>query len=142
MREQIKSPRPTSTPEQRRRWVVRFRSSGLTPAQFAQEHGLKVCTLQRWLYGRGSWPGPKWKEPTLRAEENRKHPGGRGASILPRHRRRAGDVAFREVKVSPLWPGGVWVADIAWPSGVTVRLGAGAEAEWIASLLGVVRQTC
>ena len=49
---------------------------------------------------------------------------------------------MREVKVSPLWPGGVWVAEIAWPGGVTVRLGAGAEAAWIASLLGMVRQAC
>ena len=142
MRERIKSPRPTSTPEQRRQWVARFRASGLTQAQFAQQHGLKVCTLQRWLYGRGSWAGPKRKGPTRRAEEERKHPGGRGASILPRHRRRVGNVTFREVKVSPLWPAGGWVAQIAWPSGVTVRLGASAEAAWVASLLGVVRQTC
>jgi len=49
---------------------------------------------------------------------------------------------FREVKASPLWPGGVWAAEVAWPSGVTVRLGAGAEALWIEALLGAVRQAC
>jgi hypothetical protein len=144
MRKHLKSPRPASTPEERRQWVSRYRASGLTQAQFAQQQGLKVCTLQRWLYGRGSWswPRPKRKEPTLRAEEGTKYPGGRGASVLARHRRRAGSVTFHEVKVSHLCPGGIWVAEIAWPSGVTVRLGAGAEAAWIASLLGMVRQVC
>lgn len=44
--------RPVFTPEERAQWVSRFRSSGLTQVQFTQQHGLKLTTLQRWLYGR------------------------------------------------------------------------------------------
>ena len=103
--------RPVFTPEERAQWISRFRSSGLTQAQFAQQHDLKLTTLQRWIYGRG----PKQKRRTA---------------------------AFREVAVSPVWSGGVWAAEVTWPSGVTVRLGARAEAPWIEALLEAVRQGC
>jgi transposase-like protein len=52
MREsESKPPRPTFSPEEREQWVSRYRSSGLTQAQFAQQHGLKLTTLQWWIYG-------------------------------------------------------------------------------------------
>jgi hypothetical protein len=41
------------TPEERGRWVSRYRSSGQTQAQFAQQHGLKLTTLQWWICPRG-----------------------------------------------------------------------------------------
>src|SRR5579875_1179960 len=44
-------------------WVTRFRSSGLTQAQFAEQNGLKLKTLQRWLYGRGAYAATKRKPP-------------------------------------------------------------------------------
>jgi hypothetical protein len=50
--------------------------------------------------------------------------------------------AFREIAVSPPWSGGVWAAEVTWPSGVTVRLGAQAEAPWIEALLKAMRQEC
>jgi hypothetical protein len=42
---------PAFTPDERAQWVSRYRSSGLTQAQFAQQHGLKLSTLQWWIYG-------------------------------------------------------------------------------------------
>jgi hypothetical protein len=99
------------TPEERAEWVSRYRSSGQTQARFAQQHGLKLTTLQWWIYGQ------QRKQP---------HP----------------TVAFREIAVSPQWSGGAWAAEVSWPSGVTVRLGAQAEASWIEALLQAVRQRC
>jgi transposase-like protein len=106
-----KAHRLSFTPEERGRWASRYRSSGQTQAQFAQQHGLKLTTLQWWIYGQR----PKEKRPTA---------------------------AFREIAVSLPWSGGVWAAEVTWPSGVTVRLGAQAEAPWIEALLKAVRQEC
>ena len=112
MRQSESKPRrPAFTPEERAQWVSRYRSSGQTQTQFAQQHGFKLSTLQRWIYGRG----PKQK--------------------------RSG-AAFREIAVSPLWPSGLWAAEVTWPSGVTVRLGARAEASWIEAVMKAVRQGC
>lgn len=102
--------RLSSTLEERAQWVSRYRSSGQTQAQFAQQHGLKLTTLQWWIYGQ--------------------------------RRKQRPTAAFREVAVSPLWSGGVWAAEVTWPSGVTVRLGARAEASWIEAFLKAVRQEC
>jgi len=106
-----KPDRLSLTPEERAEWVSRYRSSGQTQAQFAQQHGLKLTTLQWWIYGQ------RRKQP---------HP----------------TATFREIAVSPLWPGGVWAGEVTWPSGVTVRLGAQAEASWIEALLKAVCQGC
>lgn len=101
--------RPSLTPEERAEWVSRYRLSGLTQAQFAQQHGLKLTTLQWWIYGQ-------------------------------RRKQQHSAAGFREIAVSPLWPAGAWAAELTWPSGVTVRLAAGAEASWIEALLKAVRQ--
>ena len=106
-----KSHRPTFTPNERAQWVSRYRSSGLTQAQFAQQHGLKLTTLQWWIYG---------------GRRKQQHSAN----------------GFREIAVSPLWPAGAWAAELTWPSGMTVRLGAQAEAAWIEALLKMVRQEC
>ena len=91
--------------------VSQYRSGGLTQAQFAQQHDLKLTTLQWWIYG---------------------------------HRRKQPDstTGFREIAVSTLWPAGAWAAEVTWPGGVTVRLGAQAEAAWMEALLKTVRQEC
>ena len=47
--------RRRASAEERSRVVCLFRESGLTQAQFAQQHGIKLHTLQRWIYR----PGPK-----------------------------------------------------------------------------------
>jgi hypothetical protein len=39
-------------------------------------------------------------------------------------------------------PSAGWAAEVTWPSGVTVRFGAEAEATWIGALLEAVRRTC
>ena len=58
-------------------------------------------------------------------------------------RGRAPSATFREVMLPPLGPGSAgWAAEVTWPSGVTVRFGAGAEAAWIGAVLDVVRQAC
>ena len=58
-----KQQRSHFTAEERESWVSRFRSSGLTQPEFAREHGLKLGTLQRWLYGRGAHAAPMRKPP-------------------------------------------------------------------------------
>jgi hypothetical protein len=50
--------------------------------------------------------------------------------------------AFREIAVSLPWSGGVWAAEVTGPSGMTVCLGARAEASWIEALLKAVRPGC
>jgi len=127
-----KQGRRTFTDDERADWVLRFRSSGLTQPEFAREHGLKLGTLQRWLYGRGAQAATQ-RKPLVPAPGDRSHrkPG------------RAPSATFREVRLPPLGPGSAgWVAEVTWPSGVTVRFGAGAEAAWIGAVLDVVRQAC
>lgn len=113
--ELAKPARPVSTAEERAQWISRFRSSGLTQVEFAQRNGLKVKTLQRWLYRQGRSQAPE-----------RKHP----------------PTTFREVTVSPLLTGGGWAAEIRLPEGVVVRIAASAPPLWMTSLLKVVRQAC
>jgi len=106
-----KRQRPTFSLDERAQWVSRYRSSGLTQAQFAQQNGLKLATLRWWIYG-------------------------------PRRKQQPSATGFREMAVSPLWPAGAWAAELTWPSGMTMRLGAQAEAAWIEALLKAVRQEC
>ena len=40
---------PRVNGEERAQWVSQYRSSELPARQFAQEHGLNVGTLQRWI---------------------------------------------------------------------------------------------
>ncbi len=137
--------RRTFTGEERAEWVSRFRSSGLTQPQFAQAHGLKLGTLQRWLYGRGLIPAVKRKLPRVGGEGDGAGPTGRTAGLLPRNRRLAPKAGFQEVAMPPRWSDDAsaeWAAEVTWPSGISVRLGARAEAAWIEALLGAVRAAC
>jgi transposase-like protein len=134
-----KQGRRTFTDDERADWVLRFRSSGLTQPEFAREHGLKLGTLQRWLYGRGAPAARKRKPPV----PDRSHRTSRTAVAIHRKPGRAPSATFREVMLPPLGPGSAgWAAEVTWPSGVTVRFGAGAEAAWIGAVLDVVRQAC
>ena len=38
---------------ERAEWIMRYRSSGLCPAQFAEQHGLKLGTLRNWSQKEG-----------------------------------------------------------------------------------------
>ena len=141
MNSTTKQGRPHFTAEERESWISRFRPS-LPQARFAEQNGLKLKTLQRWLYGRGARPAPKGKPP-VSAHEDRSHRIDRTALVIPRKSRRTPSATFREVRLPPLGLARAgWAAEVTWPSGVTVRLGAGAEAAWIGALLGAVRQAC
>ena len=135
-----KQRRPHFTAEEREGWISRFRSSGMTQPRFAREHDLKLGTLQRWLYGRGS-PSASMRKPF--APGDRSHPIDRTTVVIHQKPRHAPRPTFQEVKLPPLGPASAgWAAEISWPSGVTVRFGAGAEAAWIGAVLGAVRQAC
>ena len=135
-----KQRRPHFTAEERENWVSRFRSSGMTQPQFAREHDLKLGTLQRWLYGRGAHAEPM-RKPS--APEDRSHRIERKAVAIHRKLRRTPRATFREVVLPPPGPARAgWAAEVTWPSGVTVRFGAGAEAAWIGAVLEAVRRAC
>ena len=137
--------RPVFSREERSQWISRFRSSGLTQAQFAQQHGLKVTTLRKWLYGRGPSLVLKRQPWMVSVGRDASHPSGRTAALSHRKPPHAPTATFREVTVPPLGAGPAcegWAAEVTWPSGIRVRLRAGAEAGWIEALLAVVDQTC
>jgi hypothetical protein len=142
MSSSTKQGRPQFTVEERESWISRFRSSGLAQARFAEQNGLKLKTLQRWLYRRGAHAATK-RKPPVPAPEDRSHRIDRTAVAIHRRPGRAPSATFREVMLPPLGPGSAgWAAEVSWPSGVTVRFGAGAEAAWIGAVLDVVRQAC
>ena len=128
--EQItKLARPTYTSAERAQWIARYRSSGLNQVQFAQQHGVKLKTLQGWLYRQ-----PRRRAASAVAQKTR----GPEPKQPP-------TTSFCEIKAPALGsdpPSAGWAAEVTWPSGVTVRLGAEAEAAWIAALLEAVRRTC
>ncbi|MGH9449277.1 MAG: hypothetical protein ACRD11_01935 [Terriglobia bacterium] len=134
--------RPRFTPEERESWISRFRSSGLSQGRFAEQNGLKLKTLQRWLYGRGAQAVMK-RKPPVRAHGDRSHRIDRTAVALQRKPQRVPSATFREVMrphLGPVQAG--WAAEVSWPSGVTVRLAAGAEAAWIGAVVEAVRPAC
>lgn len=98
---------------ERAEWITRYRSSGLRPAQFAEQHGLKLGTLRRWMQ-----------------EE------GQGSSLS---RETSG---FQELLLPSVAAAGPWAAEVQLPDGVVVRLGVAATPSWIASLLKTVRPSC
>jgi hypothetical protein len=137
--------RPVFSREERSQWISRLRSSGLTQAQFAHQHGLKVTTLQKWLYGRGPSLVPKRRPRTVSIGRGASHRSSRTAAIFHRKPQHAATATFREVTVPSLGSGPGyegWAAELTWPSGVRVRLRAGAEAGWIEALLVAVDQIC
>lgn len=142
MNSSTKQRRPHFTAEERESWISSFRSSGLPQARFAEQNGLKLTTLQKWLYGRGSQPTPK-RKPPVPAHRDRSHRIDRTAVAIHRKPQRTASPTFREVVLPPLGPARAgWAAEVVWPSGATVRFGAGAEAAWMGAVLEAVRQAC
>ena len=83
------------------------------------------------------------RKPPVPAPGDRSHRIDRRAVALHRKPRRTPSATFREVMLPPLVRGQAgWAAEVTWPSGVTVRFGAGAEAAWIGAVLEAVRQAC
>ena len=99
--------------EQRAEWICLYHSSQLPQEQFAQQNGLKLGTLQRWL-----------------REEHQRSSSSTAAS------------AFQEVRLSSCLPARTWAAEILLPNGVVVRLDAAATSSWMQSLLQVLRKAC
>ncbi len=128
--------------EERESWISRFRSSGLPQARFAEQNGLKLKTLQRWLYGRGAQAATK-RKPPVPAPGGGSHRIDRRAVAIHRKPRRTPSATFREIMLPPIGPAQAgWAAEVTWPSGVTVRFGAGAEATWMGAVLGAVGRAC
>lgn len=87
-----RTPRP-----ERLAWVQRFERSGLSRVEFAQRHGLRLSTLDRW-----------------RAQH-------RALAAAPA----APPPAWREVELGPLLAAPPpWLAEVQRPDGVIVRLSA------------------
>jgi transposase-like protein len=105
--------RPRVSQEERAQWVSRYHASQLSGRQFAQQHGLKDGTLQRWI----------------REERQRSPSAGEG-------------VGFQEVHVSAFASAGGWAAEVALPGGILVRLGATASATWMRSLWASLQSSC
>ena len=107
MKQASSSQRRRFTKEERSKWLIRFRSSGLTQREFAARNGLKWGTLVQWL-----------------ARERR-------ASTPPS--------SFVEVALPPVGSSEDWVAELNWPSGLRLRLGASAPRNWLGMILKGVR---
>jgi transposase-like protein len=99
--------------EERAEWISLYRSSQLPQEQFAQQHALKLGTLQRWL----------------REEHRGSSPSTEAA-------------AFQEVRLPSFLPTRAWVAEILLPNSVVVRLGATATPSWIQFLVQTLRKAC
>ncbi len=99
----------------RARWVARYRSSGLGLLEFAESHGLNRGRLHYWIYGRGR----------VKEEAIAKPP------------------VFREVRLPIAGPDHPkWAAELALPDGVTLRLSAGTDPDWIGSVVNSLRRPC
>jgi hypothetical protein len=105
--------RPRSSAEERAQWVSQFHSSQASTRQFAQQHGLKEGTLQRWI-----------REESQRSQ---------GCSEAPE---------FQEVRCSAFSSAGAWAAEVVLPGGILVRLGATASATWMRSLWASLQSSC
>lgn len=99
------STRQYTSAEQRRERLARFRDSGLSQTDFARQHGLKVCTLRRWLTERPA-PAPSRPQSVVLRE-------------LPLHQ--------------VLSPG--WAVELALPDGRVLRLQAHTPAALLEHLL-------
>lgn len=99
--------------EERGQWVSRYHTSQLSARQFAQQHGLKDGTLQRWI-----------------REERQRSPTASEAA------------GFQEVQVSAFASAGAWAAEVLLPGGMVVRLGATATASWMRSLWASLQSSC
>jgi hypothetical protein len=98
---------------ERAEWITRYRSSGLRPAQFAEQHGLKLGTLRNWI-------------------QKESHESSLGRETT----------GFQELLLPSVAATGPWAAEVQLPDGVVVRLGVVATPSWIASLLKTVRPSC
>ena len=105
------------SPSERARVISRFRSSGVSQREFAEEQGLKLTTLQSWLYGKRS------------------------------QSQSAGRARFQEIKLLPgtvmsssTGPG--WAAEVEWAKGVKVRVSPGVDPVWLSAVVKQLGRVC
>lgn len=96
-------------------WISRYRQSGLGQGAFAKKHGLPRSRLHYWLYGRGRRPSSR-------------------SRVVP--------AVFQELKLSPGVARSNWAVEISLPTGLAVRFGAGASADWIGAVVGALPGPC
>ena len=108
------SRRRRSTQREREQLVAKYQASGLTQREFAQQHGVKLGTFQRWIYR------PRSPHSVAR----RKKP------------------AFQEVSIAEVPFLNGWAAELQLPRGVALRLNSHASAEWVGALVQRLGQVC
>jgi transposase-like protein len=104
---------PRVSAQERAQWVSQYGSSQLPASKFAEQHGLKVGTLQRWI-----------REERQRGSSPSEAPG------------------FAELRLPAWGTTGAWAAEVLLPGGIVVRLGATAGPSWMQSLFASLRPVC
>jgi hypothetical protein len=113
------SRREEFSPHEISRVVARYRSSGLSVSQFAQQQGMSPGRLHYWVY-----------------QKDKRKPQRSLGWDLPQP-------VFQEVKVSPVLPGVAhWSAEVGLPGGIAVRFNQAASAEWIGAVVQALRRPC
>lgn len=101
---------------ERSRLLSLYRSSRLTQAGFASQHGINVHTLRQWLYrGGAAQGGVKEPEPS--------------------------PARLQEVSLCSFLPS-PWAAEVALPSGASVRFHASASPELVRELFAQLSAAC
>lgn len=102
-------------PEERQAWVQRFRNSGLSLRQFAEEHGIKPTRLHYWVYEAGGY--------------------GRsgGAVVTPR---------FQELALPAVARGSGWALERQSADGSVTRVAAGVDSAWVGAVMRELRGVC
>jgi hypothetical protein len=93
--------------QKRRQLVSKYRASGLSQSQFAEQQGLKLSTLRQWIYRLGP----------------------------PRRRLVHPPPAFQEVPLAGVLFPENWAAELRWAGGMVLRLHAQADVEWVGALV-------
>jgi hypothetical protein len=105
-------------PDERARWVKRYRESGVGLKRFAEQHGLRYSQLHYWIYG----GQPRARRRTV----------VESASSPP---------VFREYLVPPKSEH-EWAAEISLTDGTRLRVERGPDPLWVGVLLDQLRRPC
>jgi len=101
--------------------VSRYRSGGLSLAEFARQERIPHGRLHYWVYDKGC-----------------REPGGGGP------RQASVRLAFQEVRLPapPLEGVPEWAAEVRLPAGVLVRFSATAAPQWIGAVVQTLQRPC
>jgi len=99
--------------------VSRYRSGGLSLAEFARQERIPPGRLHYWIYGQQRDPARRVPRP--------------GTSPLK----------FHEVRLAPPPDGPPpWVAEVSLPGGVGLRVSGKAAPEWIGAVVQALQRPC